>query len=270
MTDRSRAIYDSLDKPWDQAANALFAARAAISAGDEERSIEAVEWVTHCLDVVADPWLQVRGEAIRGELARLQRRFDDAVRHIGRAAETSRQLGFLQTEAFQVTSLGRAQLQAGDYGAGCATLALAVDKAQATGDVRLAALARVYLGRALRAVGQVEAARTALESATAWHRAVGGGEQSALGECLLAAMDASDEVPGAKDRLLAILDVARDEGDVAVEVFALDALARTAALGGDLDAARDLCDEADVRADAAAHLITDLDRVDARWVRSCD
>ena len=35
LTDRSRAIYDTLDRPWDQAANGLFAARAAISAGDE-------------------------------------------------------------------------------------------------------------------------------------------------------------------------------------------------------------------------------------------
>ena len=36
LTDRSRAIYDTLDRPWDQAANSLFAARAAISAGDDD------------------------------------------------------------------------------------------------------------------------------------------------------------------------------------------------------------------------------------------
>ena len=36
LTDRSRAIYDTLDRPWDQAANWLFAARAAISAGDHD------------------------------------------------------------------------------------------------------------------------------------------------------------------------------------------------------------------------------------------
>ena len=86
-----------------------------------------------------------------GELARLQHRFDDAVLHLGRAAERSRQLGFQQTEAYQVTNLGRAQCQTGDYDAGSATLQLAIDKAQATGDVRLAALARVHLGRVLRA-----------------------------------------------------------------------------------------------------------------------
>ena len=49
LTDRSRALYDGLDRPWDQAANWLFAARAAISAGDQERSVEAADQVQHWL-----------------------------------------------------------------------------------------------------------------------------------------------------------------------------------------------------------------------------
>ena len=85
-----------------------------------------------------------------GELARLQHRFDDAVEHLARAAETSHRLGFQQTEAYQVASLGRAQCQAGDYEAGAATLARSIDRAEAIGDVRMAALARVHLGRVLR------------------------------------------------------------------------------------------------------------------------
>ena len=146
LTDRSRAIYDTLDRPWDQAANWLFAARAAISAGDQARSVEAADQVQRWLELVEDPWLHVRGEAILGELARLQHRFDQAVLHLGRAAERSRELGFQQTEAYQLTNLGRAQCQIGDYEAGSATLELAIAKAQATGDVRLAALAQVHLG----------------------------------------------------------------------------------------------------------------------------
>ena len=196
LTDRSDALYAGLDRPWDQAANWLFAARAAISADDEERSVDAVDHVQHWLRTVDDPWLHVRGEAVLGELARIQHRFDDAVAHLGRAAETSRRLGFLQTEAYQLSSLGRAQCQAGDYHAGAATLTQAIDKAEATGDVRLAALARVHLGRVLRALGQFAEARTALEAAAAWHRPAGGGEQAALGECLLAAMDAVDRERG--------------------------------------------------------------------------
>ena len=231
-----------LTEPWDQAANALFAARAAISAGDRERALAARDQVEHWLESVDDPWLHVRRDAMLGELARIEHRFDDAVLHLGRAAETSGRLGFLQTEAYQLSSLGRAQCQAGDYETGAATLVLAIEKAEATGDVRLAALARVHLGRVLRALGRTEAARAALQTATAWHRAAGGGEQALLGECLLAALDGDEE------RLAAILAAARRGDDAAVEVFALDALGRS--------------DEADRRMDAASHFITERDRTD--------
>ena len=82
LTERSRAIYDTLDRPWDQAANGLFAARAAISAGDVAGAVDAADRVQRWLGEVEDPWLHVRGEAMLGELARLQRRFDDAVDHL--------------------------------------------------------------------------------------------------------------------------------------------------------------------------------------------
>jgi predicted ATPase/DNA-binding SARP family transcriptional activator len=267
LTDRSSALYEGLDRPWDQAANWLFASRAAISAMDRVRAVEASDRVEHWLQTVDDPWLHVRRDAMLGELARIEHRFGDAVTHIGRAAATSAQLGFLQTEAYQLSSLGRAQWQAGDHPTGAATLELAVEKAEATGDVRLAALARVHLGRVLRALGRVAAARTALEAATAWHRGAGGGEQAALGECLLAALDAEEGISGAEQRLVAILDDARLNGDAAVEVFALDALARIAGEAGDIATSRDLRDAADGRMESASHFITEFDRTDARPVR---
>ena len=262
LTDRSDALYAELDRPWDQAANWLFASRAAISAGDRDRSVAARDEVLRWLAVVDDPWLHARGEAMLGELARLEHRFDDAVVHIGRAAERSHQLGFLQTEAYQVASLGRAQCQAGDYATGARTLESAIDKAEATGDLRMAALARVHLGRVLRALDRTDEARTTLEAASAWHHAAGGGEQYALGECLLAAMDATDGRPDAADRLAAILAGARESGDAPVEVFALDALARLAVESGDDDRARALVADADVRFDDASHFIAPRDRVD--------
>jgi predicted ATPase/DNA-binding SARP family transcriptional activator len=267
LTDRSRTLYDALDRPWDQAANALFAARAAISAGDQGRSVETVRRAQDWLQSVDDPWLRVRGEALVGELARIQRRFDDAVVHLRSAAEASGRLGFLQTEAYQLSSLGRAQCQAGDYASGAATLVTAIDKAEATGDVRLAALARVHLGRVLRAEGHLGRARAALEAAAAWHRESGGGEQAALGECLLAALDAADHVPSAHGRLVAILADARRDDAAHVEVFALDALGRLAADAGDPSTARGLWAEADRRMDTASHFITAHDRTDAHWVR---
>jgi predicted ATPase/DNA-binding SARP family transcriptional activator len=267
LTDRSDALYGNLDRPWDQAATWLFAARAAISAGDLARAAQARDHVERWLGEVDDPWLHVRRAAMLGELARIEHRFDDAVLHLGRAAATSGQLGFLQTEAYQLSSLGRAQCQAGDYVNGAATLELAVEKAEATGDVRLAALARVHLGRVLRALGRDAAARSALEAAVAWHRAAGGGEQAALGECLLAAFDAEEGDPGAERWLATILDAARHDEDAPVEVFAGDALARIAAERGDVATARELCQEADRRMPAASHFIAELDRVDARAVR---
>jgi predicted ATPase/DNA-binding SARP family transcriptional activator len=262
LTDRSSALYRGLDRPWDQAANWLFAARAAISAGDRVRAAAARDQVQHWLGTVDDPWLDVRREAMLGELARIEHRFDDAVLHIGRAAETSGRLGFLQTEAYQLSSLGRAQCQAGDYATGAATLELAIEKAAATGDVRMVALARVHLGRVLRALGRSAPARTALDAATEWHRAGGGGEQAALGECLLAALDAEARVAGTEERLVAILDVARRDDDAPVEVFALDALARIAAEAGDVATAAELSDDADRRMGSASHFITELDRTD--------
>ena len=231
------------------------------------RARDARDQVEHWLRTVDDPWLHVRRDAMLGELARIEHRFDDAVLHLGRAAEMSGRLGFLQTEAYQLSSLGRAQCQAGDYETGAATLSVAIEKAEATGDLRLAALARVHAGRVLRALGRTAPARTALETATAWHRAAGGGEQAALGECLLAALDAEDGVAGAQQRLAAILDDARRDDDAPVEVFALDALARIAAEGGESARARELCEAADRRMEAASHFITDLDRSDARAVR---
>ena len=250
LTARSRELYEALDRPWDQAANALFAARAAISAGDRTRAAAARDEVEHWLGVVDDPWLSVRHDAMLGELARVEHRFDEAVQHIGRAAKASGRLGFLQTEAYQVTILGRAQCQAGDYDAGAATLQLGIAKAEATGDVRLAALGRVHLGRVLRSLGDAAGARAALEAASAWHREAGGGEQAALGDCLLAALDAADGVPGSEQRLVALLDAARASGDAPVEVFALDALG--------------LYEAADRRMAAASHFITERDRTDAR------
>ena len=97
--------------------------------------------------------------------------------------------------------------------------------------------------------------------------AVGGGEQAALGECLLAALDGADGVAGAEERLAAVLHAARRDGAAHVEVFALDALARLALDAGDIARATQLCEEADRRMASASHFITEQDRTDAHAVR---
>ena len=146
------------------------------------------------------------------------------------------ELGFLQTEAYQTSSLGRAQCQAGDYDSrrrhpGARHRQGRSHRRRAPGGPRPGP----PRARPPGPRRPTPSARAALESAAAWHRAAGGGEQAALGECLLAAMDAADQVPDAGPRLAAILDEARRDGDAHVEVFALDALGRLAAEAGDVD-----------------------------------
>jgi tetratricopeptide (TPR) repeat protein len=266
LTRRSRALYDPLDRPWDQAANALFAARAAISSGDEPTSVAAVAAVERWLKEVEDPWLLARAEAVRGELARMQHRFPAAVTHLSAAVDASRRLGFLQTEAYQLSSLGRALCQEGDYSSGVVALRTSIDKAERIGDVRLAALARVHLGRALRATGDEVGAREALERAAEWHRRAGGGEQALLGECLLAALDA-DRDSDVRVRLRDVLTEARRLDAHHVAVFALDALAAHAAGAGESALAAAMLAEADRQMASVSHFITEQDRVDAKRVR---
>jgi hypothetical protein len=71
-------------------------------------------------------------------------------------------------------------------------------------------------------------------------------------------------VPWADERLVDLLAGARRDGDAPVEVFALDALARSA---GDEATARRLRGAADRRMPAAAHFITERDRTDAHAIR---
>src|SRR4029079_17455692 len=92
-------------------------------------------------------------------------------------------------------------------------------RAEATGDVRLAALGRVHLGRILRGLERSTEARAALEAAAAFHQDAGGGEQQVLGDTLLAALDRNHE------DLAALLERARRDGDAPAEVFGLAALA---------------------------------------------
>ena len=203
-------------------------------------------------------------DAMLGELARIQHRFDDAVVHLGRAAETSRRLGFLQTEAYQLSSLGRAQCQAGDYDAGAATLELAIDKAEATGDVRLAALARVHLGRVLRALGQVAEARDG---------ARGGGcvaprrrrRRAGRARRVPAGRDGrGGRVPGRRGT--SRRDPRRGPTRTTTPTSRSSPSTRSPASPPKRATSprhSDLCETADRRMEAASHFITELDRTDA-------
>ena len=209
LTDRSDALYEGLDRPWDQAANWLFAARP--------RSQPATRSAASTLSIRSSTGCErstTRGctsAATRCSASWPASSTASTMPSSTSVAPRKRRDVSASCRPRPTTSPASDERSArpATTTPGAATLGLAIDKAEATGDVRLAALARVHLGRVLRALGQVAEARTALEAAAAWHRAAGGGEQAALGECLLAAMDAADREPGAEERLVAILDEAR-------------------------------------------------------------
>ena len=237
LTDRSDALYEGLDRPWDQAANWLFAARAAISAGDEGRSVDAVDdvqlWLRGRRPVAPRP--PGRGARRAGPHpapVRRCRSSTSAVLRMHRGDSAFGRRRRTSCPASDERSARRATTTPAP-----ATLELAIDKAEATGDVRLAALARVHLGRVLRALGHHGRART---DSTRRRR----GTAPPVAENRLRSVNACWPQwtlrigPRRGDRLAAILDDARRNDDAHVEVFALDALARLAAEAGDIATAR--------------------------------
>jgi hypothetical protein len=79
---------------------------------------------------------------------------------------------------------------------------------------------------------------------------------------------AKDGLPDALPHLESVLEAARHENNVEVEVLALDALARGHAQTGDLAEARRVLDAADQLMSDAQHLIDDTDRIDGNRARS--
>ena len=222
------------------------------------------------LRLVDDPWLRARGEAVLGELARIRHRFDDAVVYLGqRGGRPLADSASSRPRPISSSSLGRAQCQAGDYAAGAVhPWSWAIGKAEATGDVRLAALARVHLGRVLRAEGDTVAARSVLEQAAAWHRKPGGGEQAALGECLLAALDAADgRFPVARDRLLSLLSEARLDGRPTSRSSPSTRSPGWRRTTATLSVRKTSWRERPCGWRTPTHFVTEHDRTDAAWVR---
>ena len=221
--------------------------------------VEARDEVEHWLGDVRRPWLTFAATRCSASWPGCNTGSTTPSSHPARGRDVAT-LGFRQTEAYQVSSLGRAQCQAGDYEAGAATLQLAIEKAEATGDVRLAALARVHLGRVLRRSGR-RTERGRRSTSAAWHRAAGAENRP---RSAIACSPRWTPPRGRRAPRTARRDPRgrATRGDAHVEVFALDALARIAADAGDAPR-HELCEAADRGWSAASHFITDRDRVDA-------
>ena len=261
----------ALGLSWETAAALVLRAYGSIMLGDTALAAEDANEAIRLLRPLEDSWGLVHAEAMLGAIAQAEHRFGDAAEHLARAAARSEALGFVGQAALHLASLGRVQQRAGQTHDAIRTLNRAILAATNSGDLRLAATARLHLARLMRATGEADAARTLLEQNDRWYRAAGGGEGALLTRCLLAAVDARTDRQGSTqivDLLGEILDESRRAGDPEVQVYATDALAFLARQRGEVTLARDLLRAADALADAASHVVDGSDRVDADHTRA--
>ena len=183
--------------------------------------------------------------------------------HASSAPPTRRsRLGFLGQAALHRATLARVQQRAGDPRARRASYDQALAAAAASGDGRLAATARLNLARLRRSPTATTAGAVALlEENERWYAAAGGGDFALLNRCLLAA------ARGEEGELSHVLAEAERSSDGESVVCALDGLARSAAVAGDLSRAASLVERADARAAMIAHLLDPADRLDAQAAR---
>ena len=256
----SLVTYRAQRLEWSTAAALLLGGYGSLMVGDiGTASREATEALA-ILEPIGDAWGLVHAQAMLGAVAQAEHRFADAARTLERAADTSVTLGFLGQAALHRATLARVQQRAGDPRA-AASYEQALEAARVSGDGRLAATARLNLGRLRRSTGDTAAAVALWVENDRWYAAAGGGDQALLNRCLLAA------ARGDRGELTEVLAEAERLSDVESVVCALDGLARSAAADGDLSTARSLLERADARAATIAHLLDASDRLDADAAR---
>ena len=260
--------YPDLEGTWESGVAWILTAHAALMIGDLEAARTAGAAALAIVPLIGDDWGIGHLESLLGVLARTEQRFDRAADHFADAAASAHRLGFVATEGYHLSNLGRALHQDGQDEDAAAVLRHAIEIGRTSGELRVAALAHTRLGWVLRSLGDDAAARVELAAASAWFSRAGGGEGSALAACLLAAVDAVAGLPGAEDRLRKLLEDAEQSGDRDVEVLACDAIARHCADTDRMAAAQEWLARADERFPAAAYLIVDHDRVDAAYLRA--
>jgi len=193
--------------------------------------------------------------------------FARAADHFTQAAASAHRLGFVATEGFHLSNLGRVLHEDGQDDQAAAILRQVVTLGEACGELRVAALARTRLARVLRNLGDDQQARIELRAAHTWYTSAGGGEGAALAACLLAAVDSAMGLPGALDRLRAVLAGAERDDDREVSVLAGDAIARHYCAKNEWPEAERWLARADQWYPSAAHLLVERDRFDAEQVR---
>ncbi|MBF8193926.1 transcriptional activator domain-containing protein [Nonomuraea sp. K274] len=263
----SLTVYRPLGLDWEVATSLVIASYASIMLGDTTSATEAANEAMQLLTPIGDSWALVHADGMLGAIAQAGGRLDEAASFLARAAAASERLGFLGQAALHLTTLGRVEQRAGNTVAAIETLERALVAGGHSGDVRIAATARVNLARLLRASGRLDTALILLEQTDRWYRASGGGDGALLTRCLLASLSSATGSARAAEQLASVLEEALSAGDAEVQVLASDALARLAADRGDLRAAQRLLQSADDLRSGIPHVLDDLDRVDAQLAR---
>ncbi len=251
----SLAVYRPLDLPWRTAASLLLSAYGHLMVGDTVVATRDATEAVAVLEPIGDSWAMAHAEAMLGGIAQAEHRYDEAARALARAADESAALGFLGQAALHRASLARVQQRLGDPAA-VASYEQAIRDALSVGDGRLTATARLNLARFLRGAGRGADAIALLEENRRWYESAGGGDFALLTDCVLAA-ERDD-----RGALRSVLEAARATGNVEVQVFALDALARLASESND-DTTVTLLAESDRLAVLVAHVVDPGDRIDA-------
>jgi predicted ATPase/DNA-binding SARP family transcriptional activator len=262
-------VYRARGFTWETAAGLLLSAYGSIMLGDTAGATTAAEEAVRLLEPIDDAWGMVHAQGMLGAVAQAEHRYDDAAAALSEAAATSERMGFLGQAALHLTRLGRVEQQRGRGDAAVEVLDRALVAARRSGDQRIAATARTTLARVLRASGDDVLAVALLEQNDRWYRTAGG-DGALLSRCLLAAVTADHEPDRARRTLDDVVAEARRVGDAEAELFAIDALARLAALSNDDEEAARLLATADELHAALRHLVDDADRADAVLTRAGD
>jgi predicted ATPase/DNA-binding SARP family transcriptional activator len=189
---RCRAAFASRGASWEEGASVLLAAFAHLALGDTVAARAAGEEAIGIVGPLGDAWGLLHAEGLLGGIAGAEQRFDDAARHHAHAAASAAALGFGGAAALHLADLGRAQHRGGDPAA-ADTLRRAVEAAEAEGDLRLVAGARVSLAEVLDAAGDRSAALDLLMAADRWYTEAGAGDGAALAARLLSTLRAEDD-----------------------------------------------------------------------------
>ena len=259
---RSLDTYRRAERPWEAAASLVLAAHAALAVGDTATAAREATTAAAILTPIHDAWGLVHAQALLAGIAQAEGRLDEASHALREAAEKSRELGFPGQAALHLANLGQVERRLGQDRRAIRTLRRAVNQAMAGGDGRLAATARLHLAQLLRAEGAGAAAVDLLEHNVEWYAHSGGGDGALLSRCILVA-ETRDE-----PALATVLDEAQRTHDVPVQVHALDAQARHAALDAQSALALRLLGRADEAATRVPTAVPERERHDKRQALS--